>query len=167
MDDYTHNFPEKEKVRRFCLTLMQGARLWYATLNAQQPQLTWEGLQDRFRQQYLKFGTTRKQYFHAWRSFHFDEATDTIDGYIHKVKQVAALLDYGEPQILELFKNTLPSRLYCMLYHIDDIRLVVETAKRLLIKEQMDKKAGHSIASPFLQVSQNKDKTEKRYHLAQ
>ena len=32
----THNFPEEGKVRKFCLTLMQGARLWYATLNAQQ-----------------------------------------------------------------------------------------------------------------------------------
>ena len=27
--------------------------------------------------------------------FQFDEATDTVDGYIYKVKQVAALLDYG------------------------------------------------------------------------
>ena len=97
-----------------------------------------------------------------WRSFQFDEATNTIDGYIYKVKQVAALLDYGEPQILELFKNTLPSRLYCMLYHIDDLRVVVEMAKRLLIKEQMDKRAGQSITSPFMQASQNKDKTEKK-----
>ena len=91
--------------------------------------------------------------------------TNTIDGYIHKVKQVAALLDYGEPQILELFKNTLPSRLYCMLYQINDLRVVVEMAKRLLIKEQIDKKAGQSIGSPFMQVSQtnpkNKDKTKK------
>ena len=39
--------------------------------------------------------------------------TPTTDGYIHKVKQVAALLDYGEPQIMELFKNTLPSRSKC------------------------------------------------------
>ena len=97
-----------------------------------------------------------------WRSFQFDEATDTIDGYIYNVKQVAALLDYGEPQILELFKNTLPSRHFCMLYHIDDLRVVVEMAKRLLIKEQMDKRAGQSITSPFMQTSQNKDKTEKR-----
>ena len=87
-----HDFPEDQKVRRFCLTLMQEARLWYATLNAQQQQLTWEDLQDRFRQQYSKFGSTREQYFHAWRSFQFDEATNTIDGYIHKVKQVAAFL---------------------------------------------------------------------------
>ena len=86
---------------------------------------------------------------HAWRSFQFDEATDTIDGYIHKVKQVAALLDYGEPQILELFKNTLPRRLYCMLYQINDLRVEVEMAKRLLIKEQMDKRAGQTIASPI------------------
>ena len=136
--------------------------MWYATLNAQQQQLTWEGLQDRFRQQYSKFGSTREQYFHAWRSFQFDEATNTIDGYIHKVKQVAALLDYGEPQILELFKNTLPSRLSCMLYQINDLRVVIEMAKRLMIKEQMDKKAGQSITSPFMQVSQNQEKMEKK-----
>ena len=158
----THNFPEDQKVETFCLTLTQKARLWYATLNAQQQQLTWEGLQDKSRQHYSKFGSTRKQYFHVWRSFQFDEATDTIDGYIYKDKQVAALLDYGEPQILELFKNTLPSRLYCMLYHIDDLRVAVETAKRLLIKEQMDKRAGQPITSPFMQASQNKDKTEKK-----
>ena len=52
-----------------------------------------------------------------------------MDGYIHKVKQVAALLDYGEPQILELFKNTLPSRLYCILYHINDLRVAVKMEK--------------------------------------
>ena len=40
----THDFPEVQKVRRFCLTLMQGARLWYATLNTQQQQLTWKDL---------------------------------------------------------------------------------------------------------------------------
>ena len=141
------------------------ARLWYTPLNVQQQQWTWAGLQDRFRQQYSKLGNTREQYFHAWRSFQFDEATNTIDRYIQKVKQVAELLDYGEPQILELFKNTLPSRLYYMLYQIDDLRVAVETAKRLLTKEQMDKKAGQSSASPFMQVNQSssksKDKTEK------
>ena len=158
----THDFPENQKVRRFCLTLTQEARLWYATLNAQQQQLTWEDLQDSFRQQYSKFGSTREQYFHLWRSFQFDETTDTIDGYIYKVRQVAAQLDYGEPQIIELFKNTLPSRLCCMLYQINDLRLVVETAKRLFIKEQMDKRAGESITSPFMLASQNKDKTEKK-----
>ena len=150
----THDFPEEQKVRKFCLTLSGEARLWYETLNTQQQQLNWAGLQEKFRQQYSKFGNTGEQYFHAWRSFHFDEVTNTIDGYIQKVKQVVALLDYGEPQILELFKNTLPSRLYYMLYQLDDLRIVVETAKRLLTKDQMDKKAGQSTASPFMQVSQ-------------
>ena len=104
-------------------------RLWYETLGIQQ--LDWTGLQECFQQPYSKFGNTREQSFHAWRSFHFDEATDTIDGCILKVKQVAALLNYGEPQIFELFKNTLLSRLYYMLYQIDDLRVGVETAKRL------------------------------------
>ena len=76
-----------------------------------------------------------------WRSFHFDEETNTIDGYIQKIKQVAALLNCGEPEILELVKNTVPNRLYYMLYQINYLRVAVETAKRLLTKEQMDKKA--------------------------
>ena len=49
-----------------------------------------------------------------------------------------------------------------MLYQINDLSIVVEMAKRLLIKEQMDKKAGQSITSPFMQISQNKDKMEKK-----
>ena len=97
-----------------------------------------------------------------WRSFHFDEVTDTIDGYIQKVKQVAALLNYGEPQIWELFKNTLPSMLYYMLYQINDLRVVVETAKRLLTKEQMDKKSGQATASPFIKVSQENSKSKNK-----
>ena len=82
---------------------MGEARLWYETLGA--VQLDWQALRDHFCQQYSKFGSTREQYFHVWRSFQFDENADTIDSYIHKVKQVAALLNYGEPQILELFKT--------------------------------------------------------------
>ena len=103
----THNFPGDQKVRRFCLTLTGKARLWYETIR--QVQLDWPMMQEHFRQQYSKFGSKRQQYFHIWRSFQFDEATDTIDGYIHKVKQAAALLDYGEPQILELFKTHYPA----------------------------------------------------------
>ena len=32
----THDFPDDAKVRRFCLTLMGEARLWYDTLRAVQ-----------------------------------------------------------------------------------------------------------------------------------
>ena len=32
----THDFPEDTKVRRFCLTLMGEARLWYETLRTAQ-----------------------------------------------------------------------------------------------------------------------------------
>ena len=104
----------------------------------------------------------REQYFHAWRSFHYDENTDTIDSYIYKVKQVATLLNYGEPQILELFKNTLPSRLYYKLYQIDDLRMAVETAKRLLTKEQIDKKSGQATTSPFMKTSQENSKSKSK-----
>ena len=114
-------------------------------------------------QQYSKFGNTREQYFHAWRSFQYDENTETIDSYIHRVKQVAALLNYGAPQILELFKNTLPSKLYYMVYYINDLREAVEIAKRMLTKEQIDKqRSGQSSVSPFMKANQqNSKKGEK------
>ena len=153
----THNFPHDQKVRRFCLTLTGEARLWYETLGA--AQLDWETLRDDFHQQYSEFGSTREQYFHAWRSFKFDENADTIDSYIHKVKQVATLLNYGEPQILELFKNTLPSRLYYMVYNINNLRVAVETAKCMLTKEQIDgHKSGQATSSPFMKVNQQNSK---------
>ena len=63
----THNFPDDEKVRRFCLTFMGEARLRYQTLG--RVQLDWETLRDCFCQWYSKFGSTGEQNFHAWRSF--------------------------------------------------------------------------------------------------
>ena len=120
-------------------------------------------MQEHFRQHYSKFGSTREQYFHVWRSFQFDEATDTIDGYIHKVKQVAALLDYGETQILELFKNTLPNGLYYLSYQIDNLNATIETAKRILTKEKIDKrKTGQSSARPFMTASKDKSKKSEK-----
>ena len=56
----------------------------------------------------LKKGNTPEQLFHAWRTFKFDEYTDTIDSYALRMSQVAAMLNYREIQILENFKNTIP-----------------------------------------------------------
>ena len=124
----THNFPEEAKVQRFCLTLTCEARLWYETLRP--IEIDWMALQECFRQQYSKVGSTREQYFHVWRSFHYDENTDTIDSYISNIKQVAMLLNYGEPQILQLFKNTLLSKLYWILFSINNLREAVDAAKK-------------------------------------
>ena len=153
----THDFPDDTKVRRFCLTLMGEARLWYETLRL--VQLDWAALQECFQQQYSKFDSTRDQYFHVWRSFHYAEDTDSNDPCVSKVKKVVALLNYGEPQILELYKYTLPSGLYYMLYQIDDLRTAIETAKKVLTKEKIDKqRTGHSSMSPFMKASQKNSK---------
>ena len=42
--------------------------------------------------------------------------------------QVATPLGYGEPLILEVFKNKLLTRLYWALFPIEDLRKTVETA---------------------------------------
>ena len=58
----------------------------------------------------------REQLFHAWRSFHYGENVEAVDAYVTHIRQVAVSLDYGEPQILEVVKNTLPNRLYWALF---------------------------------------------------
>ena len=112
-----------------------------------------------FRQQYSKIGNTREQLFYMWRSFHFDKNTETINAYVHCNRQVANLLGYQELQVLEVVKNTLLTKLYWVLFPIDDLRLAVETAKRMLTKEKIDKQlVGQTSSTPFMSVrdSQNK-----------
>ena len=60
-----------------------------------------------------------------------------LNPYVTRIRQVAALLGYGGPQILDMFTNTLPNRLYWVVFLIDDLRQAVETAKRFLTKEKI------------------------------
>ena len=94
----THRFQEDDKVQRFCLTLTGEVRLWYESLRLLNAD--WTELQNSFRQKYSKIGNTREQLFHEWRSFHFNKNAETLDAYIHHIRQVV-LLGYGEAQILE------------------------------------------------------------------
>ena len=147
----THNFQDHIKVQRFCLTLVGEARSLYESLRP--INTDWEELQHMFRQQYSKIGNTREQLFHTWRSFHFDENTETIDAYIHCIRQVANLLGYQDLQVLEVFRNTFPSKLYWVLFPIEDLRVVVDTAKRMLTKEKIDKQSvGQTSSTPFKSV---------------
>ena len=102
----THQFQEGVKVQRFGLTLVGEARLWYESLRP--INVDWLGLQNQFRQQYSKIGNTRDQLFHVWCSFHFDENSETLDTYVTCFKQVAILLGYGKPEILEVLKKDTP-----------------------------------------------------------
>ena len=73
------------------------------------------------------------------------------------------MLGYGEPQILEVFKNTVPSKLYWILYPMNDLRVAVETAKRVLTKEKIDKqRTGQSSTSPFMKVSQESKRSYEK-----
>ena len=76
-----HHFNDDVRVHRFCLTLLGEARLWFHSLEPLED-TTWPQLQNLFRQRYSKLGNTCKQLFHAWRSFNFDENTETIDSYV-------------------------------------------------------------------------------------
>ena len=100
---------EKYPLKRFCPTLLGEARLCYQSLEPMNAD--WQELQNLFRQQYFKIGNTREQLFHAWRSFNFVENTESIDAYVTHIRQVAALLGYGEPQILEVFKKHTPHKI--------------------------------------------------------
>ena len=71
-----------------------------------------------------------------------------------QIRQVATLLGYGEPQVLEVFKNTLPTKLYWILFPIKDLTQAVE------IEEKLDKQlTGQTSTSPFMNI---RDATERK-----
>ena len=66
---------------------------------------------------------------------------------------MATLLGYGEPQVLEVFKNTIPTQLYWNLFSTEDLRLAIETAKIILTKERMDRQLpGQSSSILFMNI---------------
>ena len=110
------------------------ARLWHESLSLLDDD--WPALQKKFMWQYSKIGNTPKQLFHAWRTFKFDENTDKIDSYVLRMSQVAAMLIYGEMQILENGKNTLLYQIYATLINVNNLRDAIHLAKRVLTKEK-------------------------------
>ena len=152
-----HRFEEEVKVQRFCLTLLGEARLWFHSLepleNTTRPQL--QNYLDKGIQNWI---TQMNNYFMC--GDHSHSMKMLIDSYVTHIRQVATLLGYGEPQILEVFKNTLPTKLYWILFPIENLRQAVDTAKRILTKEKLDKQlTGQTSTSPFMSV---KDGTERR-----
>ena len=82
-----------------------------------------------------------------------------IDSYVTQIRQVATLLGYKEPQILEVFKNTFPTKLYWILFPTEGPRQAVETAKRILTKGNLDKQLTGQTSSPFMNI---RDGTERK-----
>ena len=145
------HFQRVSKSKDFCLTLVQEARLLYESLRP--IALDRNSIQTQFRQQFSKIGNTREQLFHVWQSFYFHENSETLDSYVTCIRQVAVLLGNGKPQVLEVFKNTLPKRLYWVLFPIEDLRQALETAIRILTKEKIDRQlVGQSSSTPFMDI---------------
>ena len=157
-----HNLPEGDKVRHFCLMLIGEARLWYESLA--QLDDDWPTLQNKFRWQYSTIGNTPKQLSHAWRTFKFDENTDTIDSYVLRMSQVVTMLNYGEMQILENFKNTLPYRLYSTLINVNNLRDAIDLAKRVLTKGKLDRQLTGQSSIPFMKASSNDNHLPQNHH---
>ena len=77
-----------------------------------------------------------------------------------KIRQVVTLLAYDKPQIFEVFKKTLPTKLYWILFPIENLRQAVEMVKRILTKEKLDKQlTGQTSTSPFMSI---RDGTERK-----
>ena len=71
------------------------------------------------------------------------------------MSQVAAMLNYGEMQILENFKNTLPYQLYVTLINVNNLRDAIDLAKRVLTKEKLDRQLTGQTSTPFMKATIN------------
>ena len=65
------------------------------------------------------------------------------------MSQVAAMLNYGEMQILENFKNTLPYQLYLTLINVNNLRDAIDLAKGVLTKEKLDRQLDWTVLHPI------------------
>ena len=144
------------------MSLIGEARLWYKSLALLDND--WPALQNKFRWQYSKIGNTPEQLFHARRTFKFDESTDSIDSYVLRMSQVTAMLNYGEMQILENFKNTLPYRLLSTLINVNNLRDATDLAKRVLTREKLDRKLTGQSSTPFMKATSNGDSHSPQSH---
>ena len=80
------------------------------------------------------------------------------------MSQVAAMLNYGEMQILENFKNILPYRLYSTLISVNNLRDTIDLAKRVLTKEKLDKQLTGQASTPFMKATSNSDSHTPQGH---
>ena len=59
-------------------------------------------------------------------------------------------------KFIEVLKNTFQSQLYWVLFPKEDLRQAVETAKRILTKEKIDRQlASQFISTPFMNINDN------------
>ena len=84
---------------------------------------------------------------------------ETPDAYVIRIMQVARLLGYEDPQVLEVFKKTVPNRLYWVLFSIDNLCNAVETAKRFLTKEKIERQMTGQSSTPFMKLTDKKRKS--------
>ena len=82
---------------------------------------------------------------------------DTVDSYVLRMSQVTAMLNYGERQILENFKNTLLYRLYSTLINVNNLRDTIDLAKRVLTKEKLDRQLTGKSSYPFMKGTSSND----------
>ena len=80
---------------------------------------------------------------------------DTIDSYVLRMSQVAVMLNYGEMQILENFKNTLLYWLFSTLININNLRDAIDLAKRVLTKEKLDRQLTGQSSTLFMRATSN------------
>ena len=78
------------------------------------------------------------------------------DAYVTRIRQVARLLGYGELQVLEVFKNTVPNRLYWVLFPINNLREAVETAE--IFDQGKDRQLAGQSSTPFMKLNDKKTK---------
>ena len=80
------------------------------------------------------------------------------------MSQVTAMLNYGEMQILENFKNILPYRHYSTLINVNNLRDAIDLAKRVLTKEKLDRQLTGQSSTPFMKASSNDSHSPQNHH---
>ena len=74
------------------------------------------------------------------------------------------MLNYGQMQILENFKNTLLYRLYLTLINVNNLRDAIDLLKRVLTKEKLDRQLTGQSSTPFMRATSNDYNLPQNHH---
>ena len=66
--------------------------------------------------------------------------------------KIKTVLGYNDGQILDLFKKTLPTRYYYLLFSIQNLKEAIESAKHVMTQEKMDKQVADQNSNPYISL---------------
>ena len=92
----------------------------------------WQDIQREFRNQYNLAGSTREQQIKVWKDLKWNPATESLDDFVYKYRELGNALGYTEEQLRQGFLCCIPSHMYLYVMNAPTMIEAVNILKKCL-----------------------------------